>query len=121
MIQKALFSCCLALILSLSSGVALAGGHSKSKWVDITKDTENFSKSCDYKVWVLEDGNWSETWYLEAFDAENAFYTISRQSSTWSEIDAFYALNYKDKSKFLIQENFIDVRTFALCLQHGDQ
>lgn len=121
MFQKALVSCCVALCMSVSSGMVMAGGHSKSQWVDVSKDTKPFDKNCDYKVWVLEEGEWSETWYLEAFDAQNAFYTISRQSSTWSETDAFYALNHKDKSKFLIQDNFIDAKTFALCLQHGEK
>lgn len=101
--------------LALSSSIVSAGGQSRS-WTDITKDKNYFDKNCDYKVWVLEDNNWSETWYLEAFDAENAFYTINRQSTSWSKEDAFYALNYEDKSKFLIGDNFIEVMTFSLCL-----
>jgi len=106
----------LLSFLTASSGLVLAGEHARSKWVDISDDKNFFDKNCDYKVWVMQDGEWSETWYLEAFDAENAFYTISQQSSTWSDTDAFYALNYQDKSKFLIGENFIDVVTFSLCL-----
>jgi hypothetical protein len=119
MLQKTLASLCFILCFSLSSGVAVADGHSKSKWVDISKDTKPFDKNCDYKVWVLENGEWAETWYLEAFDAENAFYTINRLSSGWTDKDAFYALNHKDKSKFLIDDNFIDVKTFSLCLKHN--
>jgi hypothetical protein len=116
---KGLCSSCLVVLISLWSAFAVAGGHGKSKWIDISEDANYFDKNCDYKVWVLQDNEWTETWYLEAFDAENAFYTINNQSSSWSETDAFYALNYKDKSKFLIGEKYIDVRTFSLCLKHG--
>ncbi|MDX1453698.1 MAG: hypothetical protein R3183_14190 [Oleiphilaceae bacterium] len=105
----------LTLFSTLSAGV-LADGHKRSKWVDITNDKNHFDKNCDYKVWVLEDKEWNETWYLEAFDAENAFYTINRHSTSWNDKDAFYALNYQDKSKFLIGEKHVDVRTFSLCL-----
>jgi hypothetical protein len=118
MSPKLLVSLCLLPVLSFASGASLAGEYSKSKWTDITSDTNPFDKNCDYKVWVLEDNEWNETWYLEAFDAENAFYTINRQSTSWSDNDAFYALNYKDKSKFMIGENFIKVQTFSLCLKH---
>jgi len=106
----------MALCLILASASTLAGGHAPSKWIDISDDTAPFDKHCDYKVWVMEEGKWAETWYLEAFDAENAFYTINRQSSVWKDSDSFYALNHKDKRKFLIDENHIDVKTFALCL-----
>jgi len=94
----------------------MAEGYSRAQWVDISNDKNLFDKKCDYKVWVLEEKEWRETWYLEAFDSENAFYTINRQSSAWSDTDYFYALNYKNKTKFLIGENFIDVVPFALCL-----
>ncbi len=116
MLKKVLVSLLTMSCLSAASGLVLADGHTRSKWTDISNDKNYFDKNCDYKVWVMQDGEWSETWYLEAFDAENAFYTISRQSTTWSDTDAFYALNYQDKSKFLIGENFIDVVTFSLCL-----
>jgi len=99
-----------------SSGLAIAGDHSRAQWVDISDDKSMFDKNCDYKVWVIEDEKWRETWYLEGFDAENAFYTINRQSSVWRDKDAFYALNHKEKRKFLLGENFIDVVTFALCI-----
>jgi hypothetical protein len=114
MFQKLVYSLCLASLFSASA--AMADGHAKSKWVDISNDKQPFNKHCDYKVWVLEDKEWRETWYLEAFDSENAFYTINRQSSVWSDRDDFYALNYKDKTKFLTGENFINVVPFALCL-----
>ena len=116
MFQKLLFSLCIIAFLFANSSVVNAGGHSKNKWIDISKDKNHFNKNCDYKVWVLEDKEWRETWYLEAFDSENAFYTINRQSSVWSDRDDFYALNYKDKTKFLTGESFIDVIPFALCL-----
>ncbi|MFT5717374.1 MAG: hypothetical protein ACI9T7_001565 [Oleiphilaceae bacterium] len=116
MFQKFLYSLCLVCFLSANSNVLMAGDHPKAKWIDISKDKNFFNKNCDYKVWVLEDKEWRETWYLEAFDSENAFYTINRQSSVWSEKDYFYALNYKDKTKFLIGENSIDVVPFSLCL-----
>lgn len=109
----------LVVMLTITSGLSYAGGHARSKWVDISDDKNFFDKNCDYKVWVLEDKEWNETWYLEAFDAENAFYTINRQSTSWSKEDAFYALNYTDKTKFLIGENFINVKTFSLCLNSG--
>lgn len=115
MFKKFLYSVFLSTFL-FGSATTLADGHTRSKWVDISNDKNLFDKNCDYKVWVLEDKEWRETWYLEAFDAENAFYTISRQSTSWSDADAFYALNHKDKTKFLIGENAIDVVTFALCL-----
>ena len=116
MFRKLLCSLCIVLIQLVSSGLVMAGGHSSAQWIDISDDKSMFDKNCDYKVWVIEDKKWRETWYLEGFDAENAFYTINRQSSVWSDKDAFYALNHKEKRKFLIGENFIDVVTFALCL-----
>lgn len=116
MSRKLVFSFVLLSFLSAASGTLMADGHAKRQWVDISDDKNMFDKNCDYKVWVLEDNKWNETWYLEAFDAENAFYTISRQSTVWHDEDAFYALNYKDKSKFLIGEKHVDVRTFSLCL-----
>lgn len=116
MFQKFLISFCLVSFVSIGSSQVLADEKTKSKWVDISKDTQHFDKKCDYKVWVIEDKKWRETWYLEAFDAENAFYTINRQSSAWNDRDDFYALNHKDKTKFLIGDNHIDVVTFALCL-----
>ena len=116
MSQKLLYSLCLVFFLSASSSLVMAGGYSRAQWVDISNNKNLFDKNCDYKVWVLEEKKWRETWYLEAFDSENAFYTINRQSSLWSDRDDFYALNYKDKTKFLIGENFIDVVPFALCL-----
>ncbi|WP_231882858.1 hypothetical protein, partial [Oleiphilus sp. HI0132] len=106
----------LVCVLVFGSGSVLADKHGRSQWVDISSDKKPFNKNCDYKVWVLEDKEWAETWYLEAFDSENAFYTINRQSSIWSDKDDFYALNYKDKTKFLTGENFIEVVPFALCL-----
>ena len=120
MFQKTLASFCLLSMLSVTPALAMADGHghTRSKWIDISDDKNLFDKNCDYKVWLLEKKEWTETWYLEAFDAQNAFYTINRQSSSWSETDAFYALNYKDKTKFLIGENYIDVVTFSLCLKH---
>lgn len=118
MLQKTFVSTCLLVCLSLGSSLVVADEHSKSKWVDISQDKNQFDKNCDYKVWVLENGEWAETWYLEAFDAENAFYTINRLSSGWTNEDSFYALSYKDKSKFFIEDNFIDVKTFSLCLKH---
>ena len=115
--QKLLYSLCLITFLFANSNSVLADAHKKNKWLDISKDKNLFNKNCDYKVWVLEDKKWRETWYLEAFDSENAFYTINRQSSVWSDQDDFYALNYKDKTKFLTgDDNFIDVKAFALCL-----
>jgi len=96
--------------------MVMADVQSQAQWVDISDDKKVFDKNCDYKVWIIEDKKWRETWYLEGFDSENAFYTINRQSSLWINKDAFYALNHKDKRKFLIGENFIDVVTFALCL-----
>lgn len=117
MLQKLLYSLCLACFLAVSAGSAMADEHKRNMWVDISNDKKPFDKNCDYKVWVLEGKEWRETWYLEAFDSENAFYTINRQSSTWSDQDDFYALNYKNKTKFLTGENnFIDVIPFALCL-----
>lgn len=117
MLQKLFYSLCLITFLFANATNVAADGHKKNKWIDISKDKGNFNKNCDYKVWVLEDKEWRETWYLEAFDSENAFYTINRQSSTWSDQDDFYALNYKDKTKFLTGENnFIEVTPFALCL-----
>ncbi|MFT7186742.1 MAG: hypothetical protein ACI84K_002146 [Pseudohongiellaceae bacterium] len=116
MSQKLLYSFCLMVFLSAGSNLVMAGEYSRAQWVDISNDKNLFDKKCDYKVWVLEENKWRETWYLEAFDSENAFYTINRQSSTWSDKDYFYALNYKDKTKFLIGENSIDVVPFALCL-----
>ncbi len=107
---------CLTTLFLFGSGTALADKHEKRSWTDISDDKEPFDKNCDYKVWLTEDGEWRETWYLEAFDAENAFYTISRQSSSWSNEDDFYALNYKDKTKFLTRENSIDVVPFKLCI-----
>jgi hypothetical protein len=104
------------VFLFASSNFVIAGEYSRAQWVDISNNKDVFDKNCDYKVWVLEEKEWRETWYLEAFDSENAFYTISRQSSTWSDKDYFYALNYKDKTKFLIGENSINVVPFALCL-----
>lgn len=115
MIRKSLVIS-LVTLLFLGSSLAFSGGHSKSQWKDISQDKNHFDKNCDYKVWVLEDNEWVETWYLEAFDSENAFYTINRQSSVWNDKDDFYALNYKDKTKFLIGDNFVKVVTFALCL-----
>jgi len=102
--------------LSASSSFVIAKEYSRAQWLDISNDKNFYDKNCDYKVWVLEDKEWSETWYLEAFDRENAFYTINRQSSVWNDRDDFYALNYKDKTKFLVGENFIKVVPFALCL-----
>jgi len=116
MFQKFLSVFFLVSFLSASSSVVLAGGHSRAHWVDISNDKKLFDKNCDYKVWVLEEKKWRETWYLEAFDSENAFYTINRQSSIWSDRDDFYALNYKDKTKFMTGENFIEVVPFSLCL-----
>ena len=110
---------CLLPILCGLSQVSLAAEYQRSQWTDISQDTKFFDKNCDYKVWVLEKGEWNETWYLEAFDKENAFYTINRDSSSWTKEDAFYALNYRDKTKFLIGDNYIDVNTFSLCLKHG--
>jgi hypothetical protein len=101
----------------MTASLAMAGEYSRAQWVDISKDKGLFDKNCDYKVWVLEDKEWRETWYLEAFDSENAFYTINRQSSVWSDRDDFYALNYKNKTKFLTGENAIDVVPLALCLK----
>lgn len=118
MFQKLLCSLCLVAFLSTGSSIVIAGEHSRTQWVDISTDKKPFDKNCDYKVWVLEEKQWRETWYLEAFDSENAFYTINRQSSVWSDRDDFYALNYKDKTKFLTGENFIDVTPFALCLMN---
>lgn len=100
----------------LGAALAQADDHKKRGWIDISNDTELFDKNCDYKVWLTEEGVWRETWYLEAFDAENAFYTINRESSSWSNEDDFYALNYKDKTKFLTRENSIDVVPFKLCI-----
>lgn len=117
MLHKYLYSLCLVFLLSAGSGLVIAKEHSRAQWVDVSQDKKLFDKNCDYKVWVLEGKEWRETWYLEAFDGENAFYTINRQSSMWNDKDDFYALNYKDKTKFLIGENFINVVTFALCLQ----
>jgi len=116
MFRKVLCSLGFVLFQTVSSGLAIAGDHSRAQWVDISDDKSMFDKNCDYKVWVIEDEKWRETWYLEGFDAENAFYTINRQSSVWRDKDAFYALNHKEKRKFLLGENFIDVVTFALCL-----
>lgn len=116
MLQKFILPFCLASSLSIVPGMVSADTPSSNKWVDISQDKNLFDKNCDYKVWVLEDKKWSETWYLEAFDAENAFYTINRQSSVWNDRDDFYALNYNDKTKFLIGENFVEVVPFALCL-----
>jgi len=116
MYRKLLCLLCLMLFQILSTGSVIAGDHSTAQWVDISDDKSMFDKNCDYKVWIIEDKKWRETWYLEGFDAENAFYTINRQSSLWSDKDAFYALNYKEKRKFLIGDNFIDVVSFALCL-----
>lgn len=116
MFKKRFCSILLSTLVSLSASYSMADDHSRAKWLDISGDKELFDKNCDYKVWLLEDKVWRETWYLEAFDAENAFYTINRQSSSWNPKDDFYALNYKDKTKFLIGENFIEVVPFALCL-----
>ena len=117
MIQKLIYSLCLVSFLIANSVNVMADGHKKNKWIDISHDKNHFDKHCDYKVWVLEEKEWRETWYLEAFDSENAFYTINRQSSVWSDKDDFYALNYKDKTKFLTgEDNYIDVIPFALCL-----
>jgi len=117
MLHKVLYSLSLITFLFASSSSVMADGHKKNRWVDISKDKKLFNKNCDYKVWVLEGKEWRETWYLEAFDSENAFYTINRQSSIWSNQDDFYALNYKDKTKFLTgDDNFIDVIPLALCL-----
>lgn len=113
--QMSLTLVSIVSFLFFSAGV-LADGHSRSSWVDISDDKKPFDKHCDYKVWVIEDGEWTETWYLEAFDSENAFYTINRNSTVWNDTDAFYALNFEDKRKFLIGEKHIDVKTFALCL-----
>lgn len=113
---KHLVSLLLILLTTLCSSYAIAGDHARAKWIDISGDKELFDKNCDYKVWLLEEKEWRETWYLEAFDAQNAFYTINRQSSTWNDKDDFYALNYKDKTKFLIGDNYIEVTPFALCL-----
>ena len=113
---KLLCAFCIVLFQFVSTGSVMAEGHSRTHWVDISDDKNKFDKNCDYKVWIIEDKKWRETWYLEGFDDENAFYTINRQSSLWSDKDAFYALNHKEKRKFLIGENFIDVVTFALCL-----
>ncbi len=116
MFQKLLYSFFLVSLLSAYSSTTLSQEYSRAQWVDISKDKKHFDKNCDYKVWVLEEKEWQETWYLEAFDSENAFYTINRQSSVWSDRDDFYALNYKDKTKFLTGENFIEVVPFSLCL-----
>lgn len=116
MFKKRICSILLGALVSISASYSIADDHSRSKWIDISNDKELFNKNCDYKVWLLEDKVWRETWYLEAFDAQNAFYTINRQSSTWNDKDDFYALNYKDKTKFLIGKNFIEVVPFALCL-----
>ncbi len=118
MLKKVLCAVSVAGLLLGSFNQAVADDHKKSRWVNISKDTNHFNKNCDYKVWVLEDKKWRETWYLEAFDAENAFYTINRQSSIWHDRDDFYALNYKDKTKFLIGEHHVDVIPFSLCLKH---
>lgn len=116
MFKKPFYSILLIILVTVSSSYSMAKDHSRAKWIDISDDKELFNKNCDYKVWLLEEKEWRETWYLEAFDAQNAFYTINRQSSTWNDRDDFYALNYKDKTKFLIGDNFIDVIPFALCL-----
>jgi len=114
---KHLYPLCLVFFLSFTSSQVMAGvEHPHAKWVDISNDKNFFDKNCDYKVWTLEGKKWSETWYLEAFDSENAFYTINRQSSLFNDRNDFYALNYKDKTKFLIGETSINVVTFALCL-----
>lgn len=107
---------CAASLLALNASPVVADEHKKRGWIDISNDQELFDKNCDYKVWLTEEGEWRETWYLEAFDAENAFYTINRESSTWSNEDDFYALNYKDKTKFLTGDNSIDVVPFKLCI-----
>lgn len=116
MFKKRVCSVLLTTLVSIGSGLALADDHARAKWVDISNDKNFFDKNCDYKVWLIEEGAWRETWYLEAFDAENAFYTINRQSSTWFDRDDFYALNYKDKTRFLVGDNYIQVIPFALCL-----
>lgn len=116
MFQKFLYSLFLVSFLSANASLATAEGYKRAQWVDISQDKNVFDKNCDYKVWVLEDKEWRETWYLEAFDSNNAFYTINRQSSVWNDRDFFYALNHKDKTKFMIGDTFIDVVPFALCL-----
>jgi len=116
MFRKILCLLCIVSFQLVSSGMVAAGSLSKAQWVEISDDKNQFDKNCDYKVWVIEDKKWRETWYLEGFDSENAFYTINRQSSLWTDKAAYYALNHKDKRKFLIGDNFIDVVTFALCL-----
>ena len=117
MFQKRLCAVLLSTLVSVGASTSFAGDHARAnKWVDISDDKNLFDKNCDYKVWLLEEKEWRETWYLEAFDAQNAFYTINRQSSTWNDKDDFYALNYKDKTKFLIGDNFIEVIPFELCL-----
>jgi len=116
MFQKRVCSLFFIILLALGSNYVIATDHPRAKWVDISGDKRFFDKNCDYKVWLIEDGEWRETWYLEAFDAQNAFYTINRQSSTWSDRDDFYALNYKDKTRFLVGDSHINVVPFALCL-----
>ena len=109
---------CATSLLAFSATITFADEHKNTGWIDISDDKEMFDKHCDYKVWLTEDGEWRETWYLEAFDAENAFYTITRESSIWSNEDDFYALSYKDKTKFVTGENSIDVVPFKLCIHN---
>ena len=117
MVLKRFCSLMLVTLVFIGSNYSMADNHARAKWVDISSDKNLFDKNCDYKVWLIEEGEWRETWYLEAFDAQNAFYTINRQSSTWFDRDDFYALNYKDKTKFLVGDNnSIEVVPFALCL-----